>query len=141
VIGPLQISLHVAPTNVDSVSRCEPLVIEGRTYRPLALSAADLQSPFARSFEEVGERLERLERMFFEPDGSFVWTGVDDGGQSWQIDGVLYDRAGHLLYVEIKGACPDDAWRTLLEQISEAGERLVAQWTRQAAIVPVDELT
>jgi hypothetical protein len=140
VIGPLHISLHAAPDSAEAAPRGTAVTIEGRTYQPLAIGASELQVPFARSFEEAGQRLEQLERMFFEPDGSFVWTGVADDGRSWQVDGVLYDRAGRLLYVDLKGACPLDAWRKLLDALADPSERLVAQWTRQAVIVPVDEL-
>lgn len=140
MIGPLHISLHVAPQSAADAPRGTEVAIEGRSYQPLVISGAALQAPFARSFEEVGRRLEQLERMFFEPDGSFVWTGVADGGRSWQIDGVLYDRAGRLLYVDLKGACPLSAWQELLDALATPAERLVAQWTRQAVIVPVDEL-
>ena len=46
-----------------------------------------------------------LPRMFIEPDGSFVWTG-EQAGQSWQVDGVLYDEGPALSYVEMSGRCP-----------------------------------
>ncbi len=52
--------------------------------------------------------------MFVEPDGSFVWVGAAAGApNSWQLDGQLFDRAGKVLLIELKGGCPQSA----LEQI------------------------
>ena len=75
-------------------------------------------SHFPVSFEEAGERLERLDRIYFEPDGSFVWVGecpTRDGTTRWQLDGMLYDHSGRLHRVELKGTCPRGAWQALLE--------------------------
>lgn len=44
--------------------------------------------------------------MFIEPDGSFVWRGTADTGQTWQLDGNLIDRGDVLDYVELSGTCP-----------------------------------
>ncbi len=65
------------------------------------------------SFEEAMEQLSRLERLFTELDGSFVWRGQGQHG-SWQIDGMLYDRLGAVQWCEIKGTCPLHHWQALL---------------------------
>lgn len=63
--------------------------------------------PLSVSFDTACERLSPLERMFLEPDGSFVWTGEADG-QCWQVDGNLIDQGPSLAYVELQGYCPED---------------------------------
>ena len=88
---------------------------------PQRLAATDLHSSrFEISFEQAIARLELLPRMFVELDGSFVWNGQIDGligqieAQRWQIDGMLYDRSGHVLRLELKGNAPRQAWEQLL---------------------------
>ncbi len=63
-------------------------------------------TPLAVSFDEATAKLGALPRLFIEPDGSFVWRGTTDAGQTWQIDGNLIDRGDVLDYVELKGTCP-----------------------------------
>jgi hypothetical protein len=75
-------------------------------------ASGNLPAMFGRTFEEATEALGRLPRMFAEPDGSFVWVASHE--PAWQIDGVLYDGAGRLWYVELKGCCPQDAFDQLL---------------------------
>jgi hypothetical protein len=72
------------------------------------------------SMDIVGQELERWPNLYFEWDGSFVWVSSQrdaTGNPRWQIDGMLYDLAGSLQYVELKGFCPIDEWnrfRTVL---------------------------
>ncbi|TWT98238.1 hypothetical protein [Stieleria varia] len=73
------------------------------------------------SFEEAQQRLSELERLYFEPDGSFVWAGA-----GFQVFGMLYDAAGKLQYVELRGKCTLAAWRRLIEcfvTINAAGQK------------------
>lgn len=87
-----------------------PWDIPGNGQNPLA----DIRSScFALSFEQATAELEKLPRMFVELDGSFVWTG-QEVEQCWQIDGMLYDRAGRMQRVELKGFAPRSAWEPLL---------------------------
>jgi hypothetical protein len=80
---------------------------------------------FALSFEEAAAALERLDRLHFEPDGSFVRSGThtptdaiaDTSAQRWQLDGNLYDRDGRLQYVELKGTAPLAALEQLFAAI------------------------
>jgi hypothetical protein len=93
-----------------------------RRWYHVSISSTD---GFAVSFEQAAAALERLERMFTEPDGSFVWNGVSPaaGGASagagpmataWQLEGVLYDHGGRLVYIELKGDAPPEALDRLL---------------------------
>ncbi len=86
--------------------------------------------PFSTSFEETAKRLERLTRMFFEQDGSFVWTPESDQ----QIDGMLYDAQGKLQYVELKGICTLASWRVLLIAIGGDSQNGVVM------VIPTREL-
>jgi len=66
------------------------------------------------TFEQATEALAQLERLFIEPDGSFVWTGHDADDEPWQADGNLIDRGDALAYAEIKGRCPTEQFDRLL---------------------------
>lgn len=63
-------------------------------------------------FDDVAAALATADRLYFEPDGSFVWAGPD-----WQIDGMIYDRDCVLQYADIKGHCPLALWRQLITWI------------------------
>src|SRR5689334_11967789 len=106
------VSLHARPESV-TISQT-PLAIAGQTFRALQVSPEALAAPFAITFEEAGQALERLPRLFFEPDGSFVWTS-ESGEPKWQVDGNLFDRSGRLLFVDLKGSCPSKALDQLLQ--------------------------
>ncbi len=84
------------------------------------------------TFEDAYERLESLERMYCEPDGSFVWTG-EFNNTRWQVDGNLYDRDGRLLYVELKGFCPASEFDRLLSTWGWPKTHMVFQLIREAA--------
>ncbi len=80
--------------------------------------------PLRCTFEEVAAALERLPRMYFEPDGSFVWVS-DDPALAWQLDGQLQDRGECLDHVEIKGTCSQAAFEMLLNLLRRGNDRLV----------------
>jgi hypothetical protein len=71
-----------------------------------AIRSACANSGLAVSFEAAQADLQRLARMFIEPDGSFVWRGTTEDGQAWQLDGNLIDRGDVLDYVGLSGSCP-----------------------------------
>lgn len=71
-------------------------------------------------FEEVAARLEAIERLHFEWDGSFVWRSAA-GEAAWQLDGMIYDLAERIQYVDLKGCCPRGVWRELLEILAGEG--------------------
>lgn len=124
------ISLHALKTD-QSAQPGERLDVERRAVRPLPLQPADLVHPFDVTFDEAGDRLSALPRMFFEPDGSFVWRGERDG-ETWQVDGNLYDGGGRLQYVDLKGECPPDEFDRMLTAIGWPATTIVIQLTRHA---------
>lgn len=96
--APLHFTIHTLPQGTWPRAAVE---LAGVWRQALALPPASLAAPLPVSFETAGERLGAFARCFFEPDGSFVWT-EGQGASAWQIDGMLYDRNGALLYVEVK---------------------------------------
>jgi hypothetical protein len=66
------------------------------------------------TFDAAWQGLAQEERLFIEPDGSFVWTSVTADGEAWQVDGNLIDRGDALAYVELNGRCPDAEFDRLL---------------------------
>src|SRR4051812_40193066 len=78
----LHVTIHAGPRDV--ACQAERLY-QGQLVSPLALTPADWL-PLAVTFEQVAAALEVLPRMFFEPDGSFVWVSPD-GEPHWQLDG------------------------------------------------------
>ena len=90
-----------------------------------------LQVSLPVSFEQASTDLAALPRMFVEPDGSLVWV-AGDGGPQWQVDGVMYDRGGRLLYVELKGQCPKDEFDRLLRAFAWPETPLMFQLVHKA---------
>jgi hypothetical protein len=70
--------------------------------------------PLPVTFDQGTASLQLLERLFIEPDGSFVWTGSAGDGEPWQVDGNLIDRGDALACVELKGRCPEEQFDRLL---------------------------
>jgi periplasmic divalent cation tolerance protein len=74
-------------------------------------------SPLRVSFEAIADQLTSWPGMYFEMDGSFVWVSTERdvaGAACWQLDGMIYDRAGTVQYVELKGRCDRNAWSKLV---------------------------
>jgi hypothetical protein len=83
------------------------------------------------TFEDALAALERLPRLFIEPDGSFVWTGMTDAGEAWQVDGNLIDRGDVLAHVELKGCCPPRQLDQLLSALGWPAAKLIFQLPQQ----------
>jgi hypothetical protein len=122
------VTLQVRP---DAVQHAVPINLNGENYTPLLNQ--ELLRPIAMrvSFEQAAESLQQLSRLFFEPDGSFVWVG-QAGDRHWQVDGQLTDRDGRLLYAELRGSCPAQAFDRLLAAFGWPTTPLVFQLTRDA---------
>lgn len=100
-----------------------------------ALAAASFQI----TFEQAVERLQRLDRMFIELDGSFLWTGQDSDCR-WQLDGMLYDDGQRLKRVELKGSCPLASWQLLLGCLDWPTQPLLAHWIEWNCFVAIEQL-
>lgn len=104
--------------------------LRGLDLPTLAVSPTELTG-FERTFEEVAADLERFERLYFEPDGSIVWVS-SQADRPWQLDGMLYDRAGRVLHLELKGSCPPEAVEQVATVLGRPASGLVFQLTREA---------
>jgi hypothetical protein len=92
-----------------------PLVLDGHSYPTLQIPAAHQAETLGVTFEQAFAQLEQLERMYIEPDGSFVWVSSDEAeAATWQVDGLLHDRGDGLVGIELKGCCPRFAFEKLL---------------------------
>jgi hypothetical protein len=130
------ISLHVRADTV--ITADAPMVRGEREFHILQMPAEALATPFAISFEAAGAALEKLPRMFFEPDGSFVWAS-QAGEPKWQIDGNLFDRDGRLLFVDLKGHCPMVEFDRLLRAFGWPATPLMFQLVREAVFLDETE--
>ncbi|MGE0609337.1 MAG: hypothetical protein AB7O62_19755 [Pirellulales bacterium] len=119
--------IHARPAKVAGGG---PVSVAGLEVPTVMRPTADAGQSFDVSFEETGDTLNRLPRMFFEPDGSFVWVG--EGPPAWQMDGLLYDRDGRLLYAEIKGCCPPAQFDQFLAALGWPGTPLLFQLAQAA---------
>ena len=97
----------------------------GEPWKTVLIGAESLQSSFPISFEDAAAALSAEPRMYFEPDGSFVWVSPVNTAAGWQLDGMLYDRAGKLLYVELKGSVSRAAFSRLSQAIAPDSEMVV----------------
>lgn len=119
---------HVVPPTVT-------VALDGAEYVAMSVEPRTLREPFLVSFEEAIDALAELERMFVEPDGSFCWVSTDSAWR-WQLDGNLYDRAGRVLLVDLKGCCPQSHFDRLLAALGHPRAELVFQLVREAVFLP-----
>ncbi len=126
-----QVTIHARTKEVKDAGRLE---LSAVAYPTLNLPAGALSAPFDVSFETASESLQDLERMFLEPDGSFVWVSAADEPR-WQLDGVLYDRDGRLLYVDLKGTCTAPQFDRLLAALGWPQMPVMFQLAREAAFL------
>jgi len=108
------------------------------TLRTLNVPPAALTAPLPVTFEQAGEALCKMERLYFEPDGSFVWVSAR-GEPKWQVDGNLFDRDGRLLFVDLKGSCPSEQFDQLLLAIGWPGTPVMIQLLREAVFLDETE--
>ena len=130
------LSIHARPTGTLS---SQPWQLDDESYAALQLANSQQSLPIPVSFEEAVERLNVLPRMFVEPDGSFVWVGQQDN-QDWQLDGCLYDRGPHVMYVDVAGCCPSTQFDQLLTTLGWPETQLVFQLSQYAVFLGEEEL-
>ncbi len=125
------VTVHARPKEA---AEADTLQLPGGEFQTLRVPAASLGTPFEVSFETASDALQKLERMFLEPDGSFVWVSAA-GQPRWQLDGVLYDRDGRLLYVDLKGTCAPQPFDRLLAALGWPQTPVMFQLARQAVFL------
>ncbi len=115
---------------MDDVQTFHIAVRGGQNVSPTALSV---------TFDQALTAMERLDRLFIEPDGSFVWTGSLPNGTGWQVDGNLIDQGERLAYVELKGRCPEPQLNQILGTLGWPDASLAFELTRRGIVVAEDE--
>jgi len=130
-----EISLHRSPPET-AVSG--PYADAWGLWPTLAVPHEQLAVPMTIEFDDAIRQLAGLERMYAEPDGSFVWTSTREG-LSWQVDGNLFEKDGRVLLVDMKGGCPPAEFDRLLGCFGWPGEAVMMQLVRPAVFL--DEAT
>ncbi len=125
-----RISIHVRPADTGNGPVIE---LGGRPVSTLKMRTGP-PAPLCVSFEEASEVLARQPRMFIEPDGAFVWVSPS-AASPWQVDGVLYDGRGRLMYVEAKGNCPAPEFDRLLTALGWPATELIFQLVPEAVFL------
>lgn len=108
-------------------------VRQGARQTPTGAACTE-PAPLPVSFEEASTAFGGLPRMLVEPDGAWVWVG--DG---WQLDGVLVDRGGRLLYAEVKGSCPGAEFDRLLGCLGWPAAALEFEMVREGVRMEEEE--
>lgn len=104
------------------------------SWPALGVPHEQLGLPMAIGFDDALVRLAALERMYAEPDGSFVWTSAREG-LGWQVDGNLFDKDGRVLLVDMKGSCPPTDFDSLLRCFGWPEQRVMMQLVRPAVFL------
>jgi hypothetical protein len=128
-------TLHRMP---DAPPAGPPHVDAWGIWPTLAAGSARAAVPLTIGFDDAFARLARLDRMFAEPDGSFVWTSPREG-LSWQVDGNAFEKDGRVLLVDLKGSCPPEAFDQLLAAFGWPAEPVMLQLVKPAVFL--DEAT
>jgi hypothetical protein len=128
-------AIHARTPEVSAGAKIE---LRGLQLSTLTIPPEALAATFPLSFEQAGAALEQLPRLYFEPDGSFVWVSAQ-GEPAWQVDGNLFDRAGGLLFVDLKGTCPSQQFEQLLRAFGWPGTAVLFQLLREAVFLDESE--
>ena len=73
---------------------------------------AQENTPIPHTFEAFIDEIGKWDGLYAELDGSFVWVWHEQQ-KRYQLDGMVYDRAGAIEYIELKGSCSPEAWAKL----------------------------
>lgn len=130
-----QVTLHPAPATAQAGPEWS---VDGTRWPTLDVDEPARTATFSRDYEAVARDLAALPRLFWEPDGAFVWV-ADAPDKTWQVDGVAYERDGQLWYLELAGQLPGEALDRLLTAVGWPEQGLIFQVTRAAAFL--DEAT
>ena len=98
---------------------------------------------FDCSFEQLMEAMHQLPNFYYEGDGSWSWTAEQLDSRRrplWRLEGMVYDRDGHVFYVGTQGVCSPAAWQVLTSQlVVPEGKRLAVCLTQQGVWIEADE--
>lgn len=108
------------------------------TWPTLAVSNPALAVSMTAGFDDALAGLAELERMYAEPDGSFVWTSSrssDAGAAWWQVDGNACEKDGRVLLVDLKGSCPPAEFDRLLAAFGWPAQPMMMLLVRSAVFL------
>lgn len=108
------------------------------TWPTLAVSKPALAVSMTAGFDDALAGLAELERMYAEPDGSFVWTSSrssDAGAAWWQVDGNACEKDGRVLLVDLKGSCPPAEFDRLLAAFGWPAQPMMMLLVRSAVFL------
>lgn len=105
---------------------CQEVEVDGHSVSVLQFDSTTPAAPFNVTFDDTASRLIELDRMYFEPDGSFVWVS-EKGPSEWQLDGLLTDRGDKLMTIELKGSAPWTILATFLGVVGWPQREVVFQ--------------
>lgn len=125
------VTVHARPAEAHAG---RPVQLGGLHLTALDVPPEKLGTPFHLSFEQAYEKLQQIERLFVEPDGSFFW-GSARNEPAWQIEGAMFDRQGRLLCVDLRGTCPEPALDRLLAALGWPETRLMFQLLREGVFL------
>ena len=129
-----EIAIHARPPE----PRPGPVHVDAWGRWPTLMFAhEELANPLTVDFDAFLERLAACERMYAEPDGSFVWVSPREG-LSWQVDGNAFERQGRLLSVDLKGSCPGPEFDRILAACGWPAQRIMVQLVRAAVFLEED---
>jgi hypothetical protein len=145
-LNPVAWHLHIYSPAADTSTSAGPLLIVGGL--PLATRIVDSgtwTSRFAITFEQALDQLQPLDRMFIELDGSFVWRDQwPDASKvlkaNWQLDGMIYDQAGRIQRLEVKGDAPLAVWEELFAVFGWPQQPLLAQLVDHQSWIDLNDL-
>ena len=86
--------------------------------------------PLRLTHEAAIDRMNRLPRMFTEPDGSFLWK-FDSG----QLEGTIYDDGERIRYIDIAGRASAEVWSDFLGALGESFESVALELLDSGKVV------
>lgn len=90
-------------------------------------------SRFSVTLEQFAESVSTWPGMFFEMDGSFVWSiALEPSAGKAQIDGMVYDRDDRIEYLDLKGNARPEDWLALFSVL--VGPQIIEDPSEQLRI-------
>lgn len=123
----LHVTIHAYP---DASPPRRDVKLRGRIVPALEVTSDRFHQPLPVTFDHVLSALERLPRLFIEPDGSFIWIGPT-GPDEWKFDGQLHDSTGGLMTMELKVSGHNPDWDQLLSCLNWPETRLAFELVRE----------
>ncbi len=133
--------MHLLHFTIESLSprvsagpRVEVSGLTGRHVLPtLSVPVESRGQPLSVTFDHVAENLQREPGVFWEPDGSFVWTVHHP---SVRLEGQLADGATWLQHIELCGSLTPGMFKRLIQlSRADAAAQLMFQLVRTGVYV------